>query len=387
MTKFTVLLLFTTSIVFAQENIDTALKNAKVSIKSETSKKNMTKIATSATQLNTTNNINLPTITVSTIDIKIQSTSGVISRILKPTGISFEKNLNTPTNGMLYITDELNNAVYYVNSYSTYGKIFTTQINKPYDIIWSYNGRVEVTGLDRLNDFTWAYGYSQPSFPILANVATGFADGNKLSTRFNSLKGIVNDTANGFTYVADYNNNKIRKIYSQPVTGTNANTVLCTTLAGNGNPAFADGSGTIASFNGPTGIDLDSRGNIIVADKGNNRIRIITPDGKVMTVAGTGATGSLNGPRGTATFNHPTDVAVDSGDNIYVADYDNNLIRKIDRSGNVTTYAGTGKPGNRDGVNIEAEFNKPLSLALDKDKNILYITDYQNFVVRKITVQ
>src|SRR5258708_32261337 len=104
---------------------------------------------------------------------------------------------------------------------------------------------------------------------------------------------------------------------------------IVTTLAGKKKKGAADGKGAAASFLHPAGLAVDKKGNVYVADMGNNKIRKITPDGVVSTFAGTGMRGSANGEAAKATFYKPYGVAVDNAGNVYVADYQNNLIRKI----------------------------------------------------------
>ena len=104
---------------------------------------------------------------------------------------------------------------------------------------------------------------------------------------------------------------------------------MVTTLAGSGSPSFVDGTGTGASFNGSNGIGVDSAGNVYVADTSNHRIRKITPAGVVTTLAGSGSPSFVDGTGTGASFNYPTGVVVDSAGNVYVADNGNNRIRKI----------------------------------------------------------
>jgi len=120
---------------------------------------------------------------------------------------------------------------------------------------------------------------------------------------------------------------------------------VVTTLAGSGKPGSADGTGTEASFSVPSGVAVDENGNVYVADLANNRIRKITAEGAVSTLAGDGKAGALDGDGLTARFNVPFGVTVDSSGNVYVADRENNLIRKITPRGVVTTLAGAGNKG------------------------------------------
>ena len=212
----------------------------------------------------------------------------------------------------------------------------------------------------------------------LAGSGTGqFADGTGTNASFFSPHGVAVDSA-GNVYVADYTNQRIRKI-------TPAGVV--TTLAGSGTQAFADGTGTNASFFNPIGVAVDSAGNVYVSDYSNNRIRKITPDGVVTTLAGStsGYTDTTkNGAVSGALLNIPRAVAVDSSSTIYVADTSNNRIRKITSTGVVTTLAGSGIATFADGTGTNASFNLPNGVAVDSSGNV-YVGDTVNNRIRKIT--
>jgi hypothetical protein len=164
-------------------------------------------------------------------------------------------------------------------------------------------------------------------------------------------------------------------------------------LAGSGIPERVDGLSEKAGFNTPYGLAVDSQGRIYVVDCYNNSIRVIA-NGMVDTVAGSSKGtdaygfslgGLVDGDADKARFNKPRAVLVDGQGTIYVVDTGNNIIRKISQ-GKVSTYAGTGKAGFRNGSVREAQFNAPSGLALDKAGN-LYVADTLNNVIRKISPQ
>ncbi|MGI8550253.1 MAG: protein kinase domain-containing protein [Dehalococcoidia bacterium] len=203
----------------------------------------------------------------------------------------------------------------------------------------------------------------------------GFAEGQGTAAQFSGPNDLTVDTS-GTVYVADAGNYRIRKI-------TPDGTV--TTLAGSGLPGHADGPGTSAQFINPAGIVVDGAGIVYVTDVGDYRIRKITPDGTVTTVAGSGVQGFADGPAASAQFAFPAGIAVDASGIVYVADAGNYRIRKITPDGAVTTYAGSGLPGFADGLTASAQFAFPLALAGDVRGN-LYVTDVANHRIRKIAL-
>jgi sugar lactone lactonase YvrE len=160
--------------------------------------------------------------------------------------------------------------------------------------------------------------------------------------------------------------------------------IMVTTLAGIGRAV--DGIGTGASFNNPHGLASDSEGNVYVADSGNAKIRKITPEGAVTTLAGSGfALGStIDGLATQATFKWPRGVAVDLSGNVYVTDAVDNKVRKISSQGVVTTLAGTGTEGDQDGAGNQAMLNSPEGIAVDGNGTV-YVVDSWNNKIRKIT--
>jgi hypothetical protein len=206
----------------------------------------------------------------------------------------------------------------------------------------------------------------------------GNVDGIGSAARFDGPQGTATDSA-GNVYVADRINNTIRKI-------TPAGVV--TTLAGiaDGFVGSTDGIGSVARFNLPLGVATDNAGNVYVADGFNNTIRKITPAGVVSTLAGTARViGSADGIGSAASFNGPSGVATDSVGNVYVADKGNDTIRKITPTGVVSTLAGTaGMFGSADGAGSAARFYWPTAVATDSVGNV-YVADYGNHLIRKIT--
>lgn len=158
-----------------------------------------------------------------------------------------------------------------------------------------------------------------------------------------------------------------------------------TTLAGTaGLAGTTNGSAFSARFNSPGAVVSDALGNIYVADRLNNTIRKITINGQVSIWAGTGLAGSTDGPGVSATFYEPSGLAIDTAGNLYVADTRNYKIRKIDVTGNVTTLAGTGIFGTTNGPALSSQFGLPVSIACNADGTILYVSDYSTHVIRRI---
>ena len=202
----------------------------------------------------------------------------------------------------------------------------------------------------------------------------GSNDGNATEARFRYPDAAICDS-NGNLFVTDQSNHKIRKITPDGIVST---------FAGTGTIGSADGNGINASFHFPAGITIDADNNLIIADFGNNKIRKITPDGIVTTLAGIGIAGSDEGTVLTAQFNGPTGVTIDDLGNIFVADYYNNKVRKISTLGDVSTLAGNGTAGNVNGFGTSATFNGPATVTLDSHNNI-FLTDEQNHSIRKIS--
>ncbi|TGL09166.1 hypothetical protein EHQ43_01540 [Leptospira bouyouniensis] len=208
---------------------------------------------------------------------------------------------------------------------------------------------------------------------------SGLTNATGTAARFNEPFGVAVDSA-GNVYVGDSLNMVIRKITSAGVV---------TTLAGGGGGMGAvDGTGGAAKFDQPLGLAIDTAGNIYVADGQNDAIRKVTSAGVVTTIAGstTSVSGFVDGTGTSARFTRPSGIAVDSAGNLYIGDTNNNAIRKITSAGVVTTLAGSpsGISGYVNGVSTIARFTQPIGITLDSSGN-LYVSDSTNSAIRKVT--
>lgn len=201
-----------------------------------------------------------------------------------------------------------------------------------------------------------------------------FADGMGIEASF-AFPYDVAVEAGGHILVTDWVNHRIRRI---------APDGMVTTLAGAGKEGFADGHRTEALFYGPFGVAVQFDGNIVVTDSGNNRIRRISPDGKVTTLAGSGREGFADGTGTDASFSRPCGLAVEGDGNILVADTGNHRIRRISTDGLVTTLAGSGRNGFTDGHGMSACFAFPHYVASEGDGHVL-VADSCNKHIRRIT--
>ena len=226
------------------------------------------------------------------------------------------------------------------------------------------------------------------SFTTLAGLAgsTGTNDGSGLESRFDFPVGIAVGAA-GTLYVADFSNHTIRRM---TLLGTNW---TVSTIAGQaGTSGYADGTNSDALFDRPTGIALDSAGNLFVSERYNHTIRQIRAVGNdwvVSTVAGlAGVTGHNDGTNTDARFYLPSGLAIDNSNHLYVADAANFTIRQIVQSGTnwvVSTIAGSvTNAGFVDGTNLDALFDYPYAVAADPAGK-LYVADWGNDAIREVS--
>ncbi|MBI4885299.1 MAG: hypothetical protein HY826_14725 [Actinobacteria bacterium] len=278
-----------------------------------------------------------------------------------PTGVAVD------TVGNIYVADTVGNKI---RKITVTGVVttFASSMSGPQGVAVDTIGNVYVanTSADMILKITPAGVVST----LAGSGASGSADGPGISAQFNLPYGLAVDIA-GNVYVADIGNNRIRKI-------TPAGVV--TTLAGS-TAGFVDATGGAAQFNQPSGVAVDAAGNVYVADFVNNRIRKITPGGVVSTLAGSGSAGVTDATGVAAQFNGPFGVAIDGDGNIFVSDTNNNRIRKVTAAGVVTTVAGRNL-GYTDTVGSDAQFNVPRGIAVDAAGTIYVGDEFNNRIRR-----
>ncbi len=254
----------------------------------------------------------------------------------------------------------------------------------------SNNGSISITPLNVTKDVAvdalgniylvgdsriWKITPAGKLVPVAGVDGAGFVDGVGTDVGFNNPWRIAVDVSNN-VYVCDNYNNAIRKITPEG---------SVTTVAGHRIPGFLDGRGVAAAFYTPCGITVDANGIVYVVDQYNFSIRKIDQSGLVTTLAGTGFFGPKDGQGKAASFSEMYDIAVDAAGNLYVADGGNCKIRKITPAGLVTTFAGKGSPGFADGVGKAAVFEFPTGIVIDKIGNLYVADGYFNQRIRKIT--
>lgn len=201
----------------------------------------------------------------------------------------------------------------------------------------------------------------------------GYADGPGTSALFNTPSAIAIDKR-GNLIVADTSNNRIRKITTEGVVST---------VAGIAEAGYRDGPADQAQFDAPVGVAVDTEGNIFVADTYNDRVRKIAGDGRVSTIAGAGSPGFVDGQSETALFDTPCGLSVDAQGNIFVADTGNDAIRKISPSGEVSTIAGSSQAADAP-YDVESELDRPVGIALTHD-GFLFVVSQGNGKIHRIT--
>jgi uncharacterized protein (TIGR03437 family) len=298
-----------------------------------------------------------------------------------PSGVAVDSALN------LYIADSANNRIRKVSN-----GVITTVAGNGTQGFGGDNGPAtsaqlnspSAVAVDSAGNFYIAEPYNNRIRRVSNGVITTVA-GNSLSgdngpatsAQLYSPQGVAVDSA-GNLYVADPGNNRIRKV---------SNGVI-TTVAGNGTPGFSgdNGPATSAQLNRPQGVAVDSAGNVYIADRNNNRIREVS-NGVITTVAGNGTYFCCgdDGPATSGQLRHPSGIAVDSAGDLYIADTYNNRVRKVS-NGVITTFAGSGNDifGGDNGPATKADVFEPMAVAVDSAGD-LYIADFGNGRIRKVS--
>lgn len=254
------------------------------------------------------------------------------------------------------------------------GPALKATFQAPYSLLWDGQGQLLIA--DAQNHLIRKLSLSG-EVSTLSGVErilldnTTFADGSRDKARFNFPSSMARHPS-GHIYIVDTDNHRIRVMTPEGQVST---------FVGTGIAGFADGNPAVAQFYRPRGLAFDRDGNLYVADTGNHSIRKISPNAMVSTLAGNGRSGFVDGANSVAQFNHPTALIMHQ-DALYSADTFNHSIRKITLAGEVTTIAGDGQEGFVDGATAQARFRFPRGLAFDNQDN-LYIADTDNNRIRK----
>ncbi len=302
--------------------------------------------------------------------------------------------LAVDSSGNLYIVDEINSRIRKVTSGGTISTVAgngtqgyagdgaaasSAELNAPYAIKVDSAGNLYIADL---GNFVVRKVTGTTISTIAGNSQGGYSGdgGPATAAMLNHPSGVALDSA-GNLYIAEQLNHRIRKV---DASGN------ITTVAGNGLAGYSGdgGLGIKAQLNAPLGIATDKAGNLYIADSANNVIRMLAPNGIITTIAGNG-NGGYSGDNAAATaakLFRPFDVATDSAGNVYIADYNNQRIREVTVNGVITTIAGgigAGYTGDG-GPATSAALNFPTGVAVDSGGNV-YIADSNNNVIRKLT--
>jgi uncharacterized protein (TIGR03437 family) len=304
--------------------------------------------------------------------------------------------LSTDASGNLYVAEQANNRVRKIspggivtgaagNGVQGYsgdgGPAVSAELNNPYGVAVDTAGNLYIA--DRGNNRVRMISSAGLITTIAGNGTLGYSgdDAAATSARLFGTSSVAVDPS-GAVYIADSFNSRIRRV---------SKTGIITTVAGNGVTGYSGDGGpaTSASLSEPFGVILDGSGNLYIADTYNNRIRKVSSTGIISTIAGTGIAGFSGdgGPAVSAMIYDPFAIAIDGSGNLFIADSENNRIREVSPEGIISTIAGNGKTGYAGdaGPAASAEIGAPFGLAVDNSGNI-YMADVINNVIRRLQV-
>ncbi len=313
------------------------------------------------------------------------------AEISSPSGLWVDANHN------LYIVDKGNNRIRMVSPSGVItsvagsgtgqvyagdgGKATSASLYSPNGIAFDTAGNMYIA--DTLNNVVRKVNTSGIISTVAGNNYSAYSgdEGPATSASLSEPTSLAFD-AGGNLYIADSNNSCIRKVTTDQVIHTVAGLCSYALFVGDGGPA------TQAKLNKPYSVVVDAQGSIYISDTGNDRVRKVTPDGIINTIAGDGTPGFNDGPALQAEFSSPQGIALDASGSLYIADKTNCRIRKLLPSGNVVTVAGNGSPSysGNNGAATSAELTFPLGVFADNSSGNVYIADSQNAVVRELTV-
>ncbi|MFF4245635.1 RICIN domain-containing protein [Streptomyces sp. NPDC001822] len=313
--------------------------------------------------------------------------SAVAAQLNRPYGIAVDGT------GTLYLSDYSNHRVRKITTdgkISTVagaaagyrgddGPAALALLNCPRDIAVDSAGSVYVT--DSANNRVRKITADGKISTVAGTGAAGFSGdgGPAVKAQLNYPLGVAVDST-GALYICDHRNSRIRKVAADGKISTIAGSGVAG-FKGDGEPAVA------AQLKTPYALAVDGSDELYIADAGNHRVRKVASDGTISTVAGSGVAGSSgdDGPATSARLNFPLGVVVDSAGTLYISDYENHRVRKVTADGTISTVAGTGTAGygGDDGPAAQAQLNKPFGLAVDC-VDTLYIADHFNNRIRKV---
>ncbi|GHC84167.1 NHL repeat-containing protein [Streptomyces flavofungini] len=314
---------------------------------------------------------------------------GALTRLHNPEGVAVDKN------GNLYIADRNNHHVRKVTPngiittvagtgeagyISDGGPAVATRLNQPVDVAIDGEGNLYIA--DIYNNRVRKVSPSGIITTVAGNGEAGYVSdgGPAIATRLHHPHGVALDRE-GNLYISEWSGHRVRKVNRSGI---------ITTVAGNGTAGYvSDGGPAIATrLQHPDGLAFDREGNLYIAEYSNHRVRKVTPNGIITTVAGNGTAGFVSdgGPAIATRLNGPRRVAVDEAGNLYVSDQENHRVRRVSSDGTITTVAGNGTAGYVDdgGPAATTRIYQPQGVALDRAGN-LYIADYSNHRVRGVT--